>query len=85
MNINLHIERLVLDGIAVDPHKIADLKASVEAELSQLLISQGIGSAMQSNYNCKSVRGVSFSMENISASLELGHQIGSAVYKGVTR
>jgi len=48
---------LVIDGFSVEPHQRADLKASVEAALSQQLVSQGIGSTMQSNNNCKSVKG----------------------------
>jgi len=83
MNINLHIERLVLDGIAVEPHQRADLKASVEAALSQQLVSQDIGSTMQSNNNRKSVRGESISIDNISTPSSLGHQIGNAVYRGI--
>lgn len=83
MNINIHIERLVIDGFSVEPHQRADLKASVEAALSQQLVSQGIGSTMQSNNNCKSVKGGSISIENISTPASLGHQIGNAVYMGI--
>lgn len=37
MNIRLHIDRLILDGLNVDPGQGALVKASVEAELRRLL------------------------------------------------
>lgn len=85
MNINLHIERLVLDGVSIEPHQRADLKAAVETELSQRLVSQGIGSTMQSDNNRQSVRGGSISIENIRKPTSLGQQIGSAVYRGIEK
>ena len=57
MNINLHIERLVLDGIAVEPHQRAVLKAAVESELGRLLVSNEISSGVQSNKNSRTVSG----------------------------
>ncbi len=45
MNINLHIERLVLDGITLSPGESPLLKAAVEAELTRLLMSGGVRSA----------------------------------------
>lgn len=85
MNINLHIERLVLDGISVEPHQRAELKATVEATLSQQLVSQGISSAIQSNNNFQSVKGDSISIENIHRPTSLGQQIGDAVYRGLEK
>lgn len=85
MNINLHIERLVLDGVSVKPHQRAELKAAVESELSHLLVSNGVGSGVQSNSNRRSVRGGSISIENIRKPASLGQQIGNAVYKGIRK
>ena len=83
MNINVHIDRLILDGIDVEPSQKKELKAAVETELRQQLVNLGIGSTMQSNINHQSVKGGSLSIENIPTSASLGQQIGNAVYKGV--
>lgn len=83
MNINLHIERLVLDGVSLQPHQRADLKAVVEAELKQQLESHGIGSMMQTNHNHRSLRGAEISLENIHKPKSLGQRIGYAVYRGI--
>ncbi|NOZ51801.1 MAG: hypothetical protein GXP08_01465 [Gammaproteobacteria bacterium] len=85
MNINLHIERLVLDGVLVEPQQRAELKAVVESELRQQLVSQGISSTMQSNNNHQSVRAGSISIENIHKPVSLGQQIGNAVYRGIRK
>lgn len=83
MNINVHIDRLILDGIDVEPSQKKELKVAVETELSQQLVNLGIGSTMQSNNNHQSVEGGSFSIENVRRPTRLGQQIGNAVYKGV--
>jgi len=83
MNINLHIERLVLDGISIDSNQRAEFKAAVETELMQQLVSQGIGSTIQSNNNRHLVSGGSISIENIRKPESLGQQIGAAVYRGI--
>ena len=83
MNINLHIDRLVLDGVSVAPHQRADLKAAVEVALRQQLANQGIGSAMQSNSHRRSVSGGAITIDNSHKPVSLGQQIGKAVYRGI--
>lgn len=83
MNINLHIERLILDDVGIKSHQKNELKASVEAALKQQLLCHGIGSTMQSHHNRQSVRGSSISIKDISTPASLGQQIGNAVYCGI--
>ncbi|QDQ29003.1 hypothetical protein FNU76_23115 [Chitinimonas arctica] len=37
MNVELHIERLVIEGLDIRPGQAADLRAAVETELASLL------------------------------------------------
>jgi hypothetical protein len=83
MKINLHIERLVLNEVSVEPNQRAELKVAVETELRQQLVSQGIGSAIQSNNNRHLVSGGSISIDNIYKPESFGQQIGNAVYIGI--
>lgn len=85
MNINLHIERLVLDGISVEPHQRAELKAAVEIELGHLLVLNGVGSGVQSNNSFRAISGGFVSIENNQKPENLGQQIGVAVYEGVKK
>jgi hypothetical protein len=40
MKINLHIERLVLDGLPIDHHDAPLVQAAVETELTRLLVAE---------------------------------------------
>lgn len=83
MKINVHIERMVVDDLGVQPQQAEELKAAVVAALRQQLVAQGVGSTMLPETNLLSVRGGSVSIENINTSSSLGRQIGNAVYRGV--
>ncbi len=47
MNIDLHIEQLVFDGVAVAQHRLPELQAALEGELGQLLTSNGLAGHFQ--------------------------------------
>ena len=83
MNINLHIERLVLDDVGIESHQKNEIKAAVETALKQQLVIQGIDSTMESSNNFQLVKGGSISIENISKPTSIGHQIGNAIYRGI--
>ena len=83
MNINLHIERLVLDGVAVEVHQQTKLKAAVVSELGRLLASNGIAPNMQSGNSIRAVDGGLISISTNRSPLELGQEIARAVYGGV--
>jgi len=85
MDINLHIECLVLDGVGVEPQQKYALKAAVESALSQQLVSQGIGSGMRLEASRSSVRADSVSIESSQKTSSLGQQIGQAIYRGVRK
>lgn len=83
MNINLHIERLVLDGVSVEPHQRTELKATMESELGRLLLTNGISSSVQSNNNTRAVRGDSISIGSNNDASHIGQQVAGAVYGGM--
>jgi len=85
VNINLHIERLVLDGVSVEPQQRAELKAAVQTQLSHLLMSEGIGSSLQSHNNFREISGGSILTENLHKPTSFGEQIGDAVYRSIKK
>jgi hypothetical protein len=48
MNVRLHIERLVVDGVSLGPGGGRRLQAAVEMELTRLLTEGGLGTAVSS-------------------------------------
>lgn len=85
MNINLHIERLVLDNIDINIDNKNQLKAVVEVELKRLLEKRGTGSMLQLYSNQQSLKGNSISIKNNQNLTIFGNQIGSAIYGGIEK
>jgi hypothetical protein len=83
MNIDLYIERLVLDGISLSPGDRPLLQAAVEAELTRLLASRGLSDALQSGVALYKVKTSGIQRENNENPARLGEQIAGAVYEGI--
>jgi hypothetical protein len=82
MNITLHIERLILDGVNIAPDQRHLLQASLTVELTRLLTQSGLAANL--------IEGVS--MPKLSANdvqltgnnpAQLGQQIAQSVYGGI--
>jgi len=79
MNINLHIERLILDGIDLGPAQRQQLRAAVEQELVRLL---GAGTPLtQIGGAVPSISTPAIEQHNNPK--EFGKQIAGSVYGGI--
>ena len=85
MKINLHIERLVLDGLAVEPQQRPLLLAALEAELGGLLAQNGLGSNLSSGGAFRSVRADVINVAENSEPSGLGRQIAQSIHGGISR
>jgi hypothetical protein len=85
LNINLHIERLVLDGLPIARQDGPLVQAAVEAELSRLLTAQGLAPGLLSGGAMPAVRGDSLQLAGESSPSQLGTQIAQAVYGGLSK
>lgn len=83
MNINLHIERLVLDGLPVEHHQGPLVKAAVEAELSRLLTADGLANSLMSGGAMPSAPAPGIQLTSNRNPTQLGQQIARAVYGGI--
>jgi len=83
MNINLHIERLILDGLPITRGQSPLVQAEVETELARLLTERGLASSLQSGGAMPSLRAGSIQVETESNPTQLGRQIAQAVYGGI--
>jgi len=84
MNINLHIERLVLDGISVESHQQAMFKANLETELGRLLAQHGIASDLQSGGAFNAIQTTSIDIGEKNEPSHLGRQVARSVYRGIS-
>lgn len=83
MKINLHIDRLVLDGLPIDHHHGPLVKAAVEAELSRLLTANGLANSLLTGGATPSVPAPGIEVSSDRNPAQLGQQIGRAIYGGI--
>ena len=80
MNINVHIERLILDGLPVSHRERPVLQAAVEAELVRLLSVDGLAPHLLTAGAIPCMSGGSIQPSSDGNPNILGQQIAQAVY-----
>ena len=85
MNINVHIERLVLDGLPVTSSQGSLVQAAVEAELARLLTAEGLSADCLAGGAMPSLRAGGIHLMKDSNPTQLGQQIARAVHVGIGR
>ena len=83
MNVNIHIERLILDGVDVPYAQRPALQAAVEAELARLIAEGGLSPHLASGGAYSHGPGTSIEMNDSDSPAALGQQIAQAVYGGI--
>lgn len=84
MNVELYIERLVLDGVPLGPGQGDRLRTSVETELQRLLTDGDVPPRLANGGTVPYVSGTSIHLAEKSGTQQLGQQIAGAVYGGLT-
>jgi hypothetical protein len=84
MIVNLHIERLVIDGLPVGRHEGLRIEAALAAELTRLIGEGGLGDALGSSRAQPLIRTAPIARPAADGA-GLGAQIGQALYGGIGR
>jgi hypothetical protein len=83
MNIQVHIERLILDGVALAPGERPRLQAAVESELARLLVEGGLSPELWGGGVLPSVRAGDIQLAGDRDAVGLGRQLAGATYEGI--
>ena len=83
MNINLHIDRLILDGVNISHNQRHLLQASVEAELGRLVMEGGVSRGLTSGGAVPQVAATGIQLSTSNNPIQLGQQIARSVYGGL--
>lgn len=83
MKINIHIERLLLDGFDATPRQQAALKSAFETQLSSLLAQDGIGIQFHKEGAIKTIHTEPMGNVQNSASTRFGERIARSVHGGL--
>ncbi len=83
MNVELHIEALVLHGFAPgDRYRIGE---AVERELARLLAEQGAPALLSGNVDLAQIDAGAFDVKPNAKSEMIGAQVAQAIYGGMSR
>jgi len=85
MNINVHIERLILDGLPVATAQGPLVQAAVESEISRLLGADGLSASLRAGGALPSVAGGTIQLSGNPGPVDLGKQIAAAVSAALGR
>ncbi|MEM9267060.1 MAG: hypothetical protein AAGA46_16205 [Cyanobacteria bacterium P01_F01_bin.13] len=83
MDINLHIDQLVLDGLTLSTRQRRQLQASVETELGRLLTEQGLADYLQADNVIPTLNADAIQVSANPNPARLGTQIAQAIYQGI--
>lgn len=83
MNININIDRLILEGVSVPQAQRPLLQAALEAELGQLMTEGGLGESWRSGGAVPSVSASPIQLAADGNYTQWGQQIARSVYGGI--
>lgn len=85
MRINLHIERLVIEGLPLEQAHASLVQSAVQQELAQLLGSKGIAPALMTGGAMSQAQGSNLRVGRESSPRQLGTQIANSVHEGLVK
>jgi hypothetical protein len=80
VNINLHIDRVVLDGILLSPSERGVFHACIETELVRLLMGGGLSRSLDHSTSVPLISADSILLAVGKEPKQLGQQIAQSVY-----
>ena len=83
MNISVHIERLILEGLSVTSSQGALVQAALEKELGRLLAAHGLSEELHRGGAVPRVRADAIHLSQENPPAQLGQSIARAIYGGI--
>lgn len=83
MNINLHIERLVLEGLPVTSLQSAHVRSAVERELGRMLVEGGLPEQWRGGGAVPRTPAQQFNLAPGDGPAATGTSIAQSVYRGI--
>ncbi|HEY9735408.1 MAG TPA: hypothetical protein V6D06_03965 [Trichocoleus sp.] len=83
MDVNLHIERLVLEGITLTPAQRRQLQSVVTTELSRLITESGLAEHLHAQDTASVLAAGPIQVSDQPDPNQLGTQIAQALYRGI--
>ncbi|MGH8905000.1 MAG: hypothetical protein ACRD0K_00390 [Egibacteraceae bacterium] len=84
MNIHVHIERVVLDGLPLAAAQANAVRATLETELGHLLAADGLAPGLLSGASVAHLRTADLRLDSRPDPAGIGTQIAGVVYGGMS-
>lgn len=85
VKIDVHIDRLILEGLPLTRHQGVLVQAAVERELARLLAAHGLSGKARTGGAAPQVNAGSFELREANHPSRLGQQIARSVYGGIDK
>ncbi len=83
MNVNLHIERLILDALPVTAAQGPLVQAAMEAELARLFAAHGLAPNLQRGFAAPHAPGGTIQLTDGNDAGGIGRQVAQSVYGAI--
>jgi hypothetical protein len=83
MRINLHIERIVVDGLPVDRRGAEAMRQALQGELTRLFTDEGIPPSLHADTALNALRTPSIAFTKNTTPVAIGQQIANSVHGGL--
>lgn len=83
MNINLHIERLIVDDLPLGEGSERQLRAGLEQELSRLFTAEGLPDSLRGGGARPRMAGAPLSLSPGTTALGLGQGVAQSIYRSL--
>jgi hypothetical protein len=85
MSIELHIERLVLEGMPLAHGQERQLRAALQRQLAALLSTDGAGDWLRGRGSVPGLQGAPMRLDRDAGAAQWGRRIAGSVFAGLTR
>lgn len=82
---NVHIERLILEGLPVNIRQGPQIRSAIQRELARLLAAHGLSDELRGGIAVPGVRAGAIQLGPENQPAKLGHSIAQAVHNGIGR
>lgn len=83
MDVNLHIERLVLEGVTLTPAQRRQLQSAMTTELSRLITESGLAEHLHTQDTASVLSAGPIQISDQPDPTQIGTQIAQALYRGI--
>ena len=83
MKINLHIERLIVEGMSLTAREKDQLSSAIRQQLLGQLTERGLAADLNGLAGQRTVNGGAMSLMDADQPGAIGQKIGTAIYRGI--